>query len=205
MNDLSVFIMVATNRPFDVDDAVLRRLPRRLLVDLPTQEDRKKILEIHLKGEQLDSSVDTEELSQNTPLYSGSDLKNLAVSAALACVREENEQAAIAVAKAITDASASSCDPNAEPGPASESSNETKRPAPPSMSHFLPEKRTLHKRHFEKAMQEISASISEDMSSLNAIKKFDEQFGDRKGRRKKNAYGFGVQPEKDEKAARVRT
>ncbi|KAJ4309328.1 hypothetical protein N0V94_008981, partial [Neodidymelliopsis sp. IMI 364377] len=91
LNDLSVFVMVATNRPFDLDDAVIRRLPRRLLVDLPTQADRKEILRIHLKGEQLDSSVDLDDLAKRTPFYSGSDLKNVAVSAALACVKEENE------------------------------------------------------------------------------------------------------------------
>ncbi|KAL8725660.1 MAG: hypothetical protein Q9181_006333, partial [Wetmoreana brouardii] len=89
MNELSAFIMVATNRPFDLDEASLRRLPRRMLVDLPTEEDREEILKIHLKDERVDPEVSLAKLASETPLYSGSDLKNLAVAAALACVREE--------------------------------------------------------------------------------------------------------------------
>ncbi|KAF2803476.1 AAA-domain-containing protein [Mytilinidion resinicola] len=203
MNDLSVFIMVATNRPFDLDDAVLRRLPRRLLVDLPTQLDRKKILNIHLKGEALAKDVDVTELSELTPLYSGSDLKNLAVAAALACVREENEQAAIAMAKSMSE---STSEPSTDASPEPPSSDSDRPPQlVPGLKYHFPEKRILHKRHFEKAMQEISASISEDMSSLGAIKKFDEQFGDRRGRKKKkSAYGFGMERGADEGAARVR-
>ena len=69
----------------------------------------------------------------------------------------------------------------------------------------LPEKRTLQLKHFDKGLQEISASISEDMSSLTAIRKFDEQYGDRKGRRKKASYGFGaLGGSVDETVARVR-
>ncbi|KAF9698280.1 hypothetical protein EKO04_003899 [Ascochyta lentis] len=224
LNDLSVFVMVATNRPFDLDDAVIRRLPRRLLVDLPTQADRKEILRIHLNGEQLDSAVDLEDLAKRTPFYSGSDLKNVAVSAALACVKEENEVAAKAAAEATLttpppeDNSLESKDeattpafthhteapPSAPPIPSSS--------ATPSPSHLVrgvnyqfPAIRTLLPRHFDAALQEISASISEDMSSLSAIKKFDEQFGDKKGKKGKKGFGFGENMGKrDEAAARVR-
>ncbi|ESZ94782.1 hypothetical protein SBOR_4839 [Sclerotinia borealis F-4128] len=174
MNDLSAFIMVATNRPFDLDEAVLRRLPRRLLVDLPVEKDRESILKIHLKGEIIDESVSLVEIAKNTPYYSGSDLKNLSVAAALACIREENEIAA-------------KCEDDTP--------------------YTYPEKRILTKKHFDRAMEEISASISEDMSTLSAIRKFDEKYGDRKGRRKKSAgLGFGgtAVPEKDSEAGRVR-
>ncbi|KAF2865312.1 hypothetical protein BDV95DRAFT_599783 [Massariosphaeria phaeospora] len=194
LNDLSVFVMVATNRPFDLDDAVIRRLPRRLLVDLPTQDDRRKILKIHLRGEELDASVDLWDVSKRTPFYSGSDMKNLAVSAALACVKEENEQAAIAATKTASADEPPSLSPIDERYEEQSALRTKSDGAPtPHQGYQFPEKRILHARHFEKALQEISASISEDMSSLTAIKKFDEQYGDRKGRRKKTAYGFGAQ------------
>ncbi|KIW06169.1 uncharacterized protein PV09_02655 [Verruconis gallopava] len=171
MNESGVFLMVATNRPFDLDDAVLRRLPRRVLVDLPDKDDREAILRIHLKGETISNDVDISELAEQTPYYSGSDLKNVVVSAALAAVKDELE------AKKKADA-------QGEP-------------------YQFPEKRTLQKVHFVNAIGEISASVTGDMSSLGQIKKFDEQYGDRKGRRKKNPYGF-LKVEEREEYARVR-
>ncbi|WYZ37567.1 hypothetical protein EsH8_II_001073 [Colletotrichum jinshuiense] len=94
MSDTKAFIMVATNRPFDLDDAVLRRLPRKILVDLPLKGDRASILHILLKGEDLDSSVSIDDVARQTVLYSGSDLKNLCVAAAMTAVQEESEEAA---------------------------------------------------------------------------------------------------------------
>lgn len=184
MNDLSAFIMVATNRPFDLDEAILRRLPRRLLIDLPVEADREAILKIHLQGEYLEAEVDLAALAANTPFYSGSDLKNLSVAAALACVREETTTATAAAAS-------------------SAAAGEDVSALSKNLSY--PAKRTIGKRHFDIAIQEISASVSEDMATLAAIRKFDERYGDRKGRKKKTAMGFGREREGvDEEGARVR-
>ncbi|KAI5457251.1 hypothetical protein BGZ63DRAFT_408009 [Mariannaea sp. PMI_226] len=162
LEETEAFIMVATNRPFDLDDAVLRRLPRRLLVDLPLQTDRSAILKILLKGEVLDESVSLEDLAKRTPYYSGSDLKNACVAAAMAAVEEENEAAA----------------KHTGPDP-----------------YEYPKKRTLRSHHFDKALKQIPASISEDMESLKQIRKFDEEYGAKKKGAKKTM-GFGVGAEK---------
>lgn len=162
----TAFIMVATNRPFDLDDAVLRRLPRRILVDLPTRDDRLAILKIHLANEVLAPTVSLDAIADQTNLFSGSDLKNLCVSAALACVREENADAA--KKRAVGE------------------------------GYTYPEKRLLEERHFTKALEEIGASISDDMSSLTEIRKFDEKYGEKKGKTKKKSnwgFGLGDQPE----------
>ncbi|KOS18602.1 ATPase family AAA domain-containing protein 1-A [Escovopsis weberi] len=159
MEETNAFIMVATNRPFDLDDAVLRRLPRKILVDLPLQKDRLAILNLLLRGETLDPAVSLEELSHRTPYYSGSDLKNVCVAAAMAAVEEENEAAARHT--------------GAEP-------------------FRYPERRVLTREHFEKALKQIPASISEDMVSLKMVRKFDEEYGNRRKGGKKSGMGFGI-------------
>ncbi|KAI9246225.1 hypothetical protein BDA99DRAFT_266192 [Phascolomyces articulosus] len=83
-----VIVMAATNRPRDLDDAVLRRLPRRILVDLPNEEDRAEILRILLRDEE-EHQVSVAELARATEHYSGSDLKNLCVTAALKAAQKE--------------------------------------------------------------------------------------------------------------------
>ncbi|KAI9486388.1 MAG: hypothetical protein EXX96DRAFT_548863 [Benjaminiella poitrasii] len=86
-NNQGVIVMAATNRPFDLDDAVLRRMPRRILVDLPNEEDRVEILKILMRDE--NHQVSFRELAKATENYSGSDLKNVCVTAALKAVQQE--------------------------------------------------------------------------------------------------------------------
>lgn len=84
-----VIVMGATNRPFALDDAVLRRFPRRLLVDLPAAADREAILRTILRDDVLDASVDVRAVAERTEMYSGSDLKNLCMVAALMALKEK--------------------------------------------------------------------------------------------------------------------
>jgi SpoVK/Ycf46/Vps4 family AAA+-type ATPase len=68
-------VLAATNRPFDLDEAVIRRFPRRLMIDLPDADNRAKILKVILAEEDLAPDFNVEELAAATDGYSGSDLK----------------------------------------------------------------------------------------------------------------------------------
>ncbi|KAK5655530.1 hypothetical protein OQA88_5461 [Cercophora sp. LCS_1] len=85
----SPFILLATNRPFDLDPAVLRRAPVHIHIDVPTLWERQKILELLLQGEDLAPECDAATLAKYTHKYTGSDLKNLCVTAATLCVDQQ--------------------------------------------------------------------------------------------------------------------
>ncbi|KAJ8752256.1 hypothetical protein K2173_003892 [Erythroxylum novogranatense] len=75
-----VLVLAATNRPFDLDEAVIRKLPRRLMVNLADAPNREKILKVILAKEDLAPDVDLEAVANMTEGYSESDLKNLCVT-----------------------------------------------------------------------------------------------------------------------------
>ncbi|KAK6155398.1 hypothetical protein DH2020_009646 [Rehmannia glutinosa] len=83
-----VIVLAATNRPFDLDEAVIRRMPRRFMVNLPDITNRSKILKVILAKEDLSGDVDFDSIAHMTDGFSGSDLKNLCVAAAYRPVRE---------------------------------------------------------------------------------------------------------------------
>ncbi|XP_078172544.1 uncharacterized protein LOC144566403 isoform X3 [Carex rostrata] len=150
-----ILILGATNRPFDLDDAVIRRLPRRIYVDLPNVQNRIKILRIFLSKENLDPKFDYEELANATEGYSGSDLKNLCIAASYRPVQEllEEEKKAGGVASA--------------------------RP-------FL---RPLKLEDFIKAKEKVSPSVAYDATSMNLLRRWNEQYGEG-GSRRQTPFGF---------------
>ncbi|MDH3706156.1 MAG: ATP-dependent zinc metalloprotease FtsH [Acidimicrobiia bacterium] len=84
-----IVMMAATNRPDILDPALLRpgRFDRQVVVPLPELDDRRAILDVHVKGKKLAASVDLNVVARGTPGMAGADLANLVNEAALFAVR----------------------------------------------------------------------------------------------------------------------
>ena len=87
-SDARIIVVGATNRPEDVDRAILRRMPRTVSIALPDNEQRAKILRVITAKERLGADVSFTRLAAQTEGYSGSDLKELCRNAVLASVRD---------------------------------------------------------------------------------------------------------------------
>ncbi|KAJ3028863.1 UNVERIFIED_CONTAM: hypothetical protein HDU68_000736 [Siphonaria sp. JEL0065] len=83
-----VLILGATNRPNDIDKAILRRMPKRFEVGLPNDEQRERILRLLLKTASVSPTFSFDLLVRKTSGMSGSDLKELCRTAAMTPVRE---------------------------------------------------------------------------------------------------------------------
>ncbi|XP_078590990.1 spastin-like isoform X4 [Branchiostoma floridae x Branchiostoma japonicum] len=88
-NDDRILVMGATNRPQELDDAVLRRFAKRVYVQLPELETRVVIMSRLLRKHHHPlNQKELQNLARQTEGYSGSDLTNLAKDAALGPIRE---------------------------------------------------------------------------------------------------------------------
>ncbi|MGI9603923.1 MAG: ATP-dependent zinc metalloprotease FtsH [Acidimicrobiales bacterium] len=85
-----IVMMAATNRPDILDPALLRpgRFDRQVVVPFPEIDDRRAILEVHVKGKKLAADIDLNVVARGTPGMSGADLANLVNEAALFAVRD---------------------------------------------------------------------------------------------------------------------
>ena len=166
-----VVVLGATNRPFDLDDAVLRRFDRRILVDLPNVDQRRAILGVILKDEVLDAGLDLDELASDnmTKGFSGSDIKSLCVAAAYNPIRDflKAEQ---------------------EAGGKSVSTLEVDH-AVDGLGAADVELRALSMGDFKLALKEVGASSDQDSKAMQDIKKWIDIYGEG-GSRKKDALPY---------------
>jgi AAA+ superfamily predicted ATPase len=88
-NNAGVFVLAATNHPWDVDTALRRpgRFDRLMLVLPPDEPARAAIIRYHLKDRPADE-VDTGWIASRTAEYSGADLAHLCESAVEAVLEE---------------------------------------------------------------------------------------------------------------------
>jgi len=84
-----IVVMAATNRPRDIDQAILRRLPCRFHIALPDLMGRLCIFQKVMAKETIAPDVNLAELSSLTEGYTGSDIKELCRLAAMQCVRRQ--------------------------------------------------------------------------------------------------------------------
>lgn len=87
-NECQVIIMGATNRPRDVDRAILRRMPAMYSIGLPDANKRKEILSAMVEPDSLDPSIKLERLADLTEEFSGSDLREMYRAADMIRVKE---------------------------------------------------------------------------------------------------------------------
>lgn len=93
-NDL-VFLLAASNLPWELDHAMLRRLEKRILVDLPTREARKQMFKHHLPpvihpegGMKIETQLNYDYLAESTEGYTGSDIQLVCKEAVMRRVRK---------------------------------------------------------------------------------------------------------------------
>ena len=82
-----VFVMAASNTPWDLDVALLRRLEKRVLVPLPVHEAREAMLRKHLGSGRGAADLDYRLLAERLEGYSGADLELVCREAAMRPVR----------------------------------------------------------------------------------------------------------------------
>ena len=84
-----VTVMAATNRPWDLDDALRRRFEKRVYIPLPNDKGRMQLFNLNLKKIEIDKNINYDKLVKMTDGYSGADITNVCREASFMPMRRE--------------------------------------------------------------------------------------------------------------------
>jgi katanin p60 ATPase-containing subunit A1 len=82
-----VYLIAATNLPWELDEALRRRLEKRIYIPLPSEEGRKRLFHLYLKSVKLNADVDVAQLARESQGYSGADIANVCRDASMTPMR----------------------------------------------------------------------------------------------------------------------
>ena len=69
-----VMVLAATNFPWDIDEALRRRLEKRIYIPLPDADARAALVNINVRGVEVAKDVEVDALARRMEGYSGDDL-----------------------------------------------------------------------------------------------------------------------------------
>ncbi|XP_031838408.1 katanin p60 isoform X2 [Nomia melanderi] len=84
-----VMVLAATNFPWDIDEALRRRLEKRIYIPLPNHEGREALLKINLREVKVDFSVNLADIAKKLEGYSGADITNVCRDASMMSMRRK--------------------------------------------------------------------------------------------------------------------
>merc|ERR1711997_981383 len=84
-----VMVLAATNFPWDIDEALRRRLEKRIYIPLPNEEGREALLKINLKEVKVAEDVDLKTIGRKLDGYSGADITNVCRDASMMSMRRK--------------------------------------------------------------------------------------------------------------------
>jgi ATPase family AAA domain-containing protein 1 len=158
-----VIVIGSTNRPFDLDEAVLRRFPRRILVDLPDLETRQEILEVTLAENRLAPEVNLTSIAERLDGYTGSDIKEVCREAVVQISHEQ--------AKMLEQGFMDGTD-ETSPQDADEAMSSLQRLRPVTVGDF------------DRALSKLKRSVAENGREIARVWEWNDQYGEIKKDRK---------------------
>lgn len=84
-----VMVLAATNFPWDIDEALRRRLEKRIYIPLPNSDGREALLRINLKEVEVTEDLDISEVASKLDGYSGADITNVCRDASMMAMRRK--------------------------------------------------------------------------------------------------------------------
>jgi ATPase family AAA domain-containing protein 1 len=169
-------VIASTNRPFDLDEAVLRRLPRRILVDLPDLHTRREILSVTLSGNRLDASVNLTALAEKLEGYTGSDIKEVCREAVVRVAHERAQMLERGV-EAIDGAGAGTGRGRGK-GKGKGSGTESASESTDQVLDFNAPLRPTSLDDFRYAMRKLKASVNDNGRELQKVVEWNAKYGE---------------------------